>query len=329
MNTTTTHESPVGSAKRNSTRSMSPHKPTTLDITVLAGGPGMEREVSLNSGQAVRDALVRLGHYVELCDIGPQNVSALDRPADFVFIALHGEFGEDGTVQAELERRKIPYCGSNATASRLAMDKVQAKRRLEDRGIPTPKYVVADRHNVGKIASLFEPIAVVKPVLSGSSVDTTIARTSTALQASARAVVGKYGAALVEKYVSGRELTVGILGDVALPICEIRTRREFYDYQAKYIDDDTQYLFDIDLPADLQRRVQEMSLGAHRALGCEVFSRADVMVDAKTLEPYLLEINTIPGFTSHSLLPKAAARVGIGFDGLCQRIIELSFAAKR
>lgn len=329
MNTTTTHESSVGTTKRNSTRPSSPHKLSTLDITVLAGGPGMEREVSLNSGQAVRDALVRLGHRVELCDIGPQDLSALDRPADFVFIALHGEFGEDGAVQAELERRRIPYCGSNATASRLAMDKVQAKRRFEDRGIPTPKYVVADRHNVDKIASLFEPVAVVKPVSSGSSVDTTIARTPAALQSAARSVVDKYGSALVEQFVAGRELTVGILGDVALPICEIRTRREFYDYQAKYIDDDTQYLFEIDLPASLQSRAQEISLAAHRALGCEVFSRADVMVDSKTLEPFVLEVNTIPGFTSHSLLPKAAARVGIGFDALCQRIIELSLATKR
>jgi len=329
MKTAAAPETPAKTVMRKAARSTSRNRPLLLDITVLAGGPGMEREVSLNSGRAVCDALIRLGHRVELRDINPNDLSALDHPADFVFIALHGEFGEDGTVQAELEQRKIPYCGSNSTASRVAMDKVSAKQRFENCGIPTPKFIVADPKNVANIASHFQPVAVVKPISSGSSVDTTIARTSEALQSAARAVVEKYGAALVEQYIAGRELTVGILGDVALPICEIRTTREFYDYQAKYIDDDTQYLFDIDLPAGLQEKVQEIALFAHRALGCEIFSRVDVMVDADTLEPFVLEVNTIPGFTSHSLLPKAAARVGVGFDALCRRIIDLSLATRR
>jgi D-alanine-D-alanine ligase len=154
-------------------------------------------------------------------------------------------------------------------------------------------------------------------------VDTYITRDTAAFHAALEQVADKYGTALVEQYVCGPELTVGVVGDRALPVCQIRTKREVYDYQAKYIDDDTEYLFDIDLPDKLLNRIQEMSIGAHRALGCRDFSRVDWMVDGRTLEPYVLEINTIPGFTSHSLLPKAAARAGISFSQLCQEIVEL------
>jgi len=298
-----------------------------LDITVLAGGPGAEREVSLNSGQAVEDALRRLGHNVERHDIGPGDLSALERPVDIVFIALHGEFGEDGAIQAILEQRGIAYTGSNAAASRQAMDKAAAKNRFVERGIPTPKYEIIDGRSVVGVESRFSVPAVLKPLSSGSSVDTTIVHTPQALRDMATALVERHGRGLVERCIRGPELTVGVLGHQALPVCEIRTRREFYDYQAKYVDDDTQYLFDLDLPPPLIERVQRLSLAAHRALGCRVFSRVDCMIDAATSEPYFLEVNTIPGFTSHSLVPKAAARLGISFDELCQRIIELSLDA--
>jgi D-alanine-D-alanine ligase len=295
-----------------------------LDITVLAGGPGAEREVSLSSGRAVCDALRRLGHRVELCDIEPTELSVLDRPADFVFIALHGEFGEDGALQAELDARGLRYSGSGAAASRLAMDKARSKQSFILAGVPTPPYELVTRAGLAGLATRIKLPVVVKPVSSGSSVDTSIARTPKALEEAANAVVAKYGKALVEKYIAGPELTVGVLGDEALPVCEIRTQREFYDYQAKYLDDNTQYLFDLDLPSELLEGVQRFSLAAHRALGCRVFSRVDCMVDAASMEPYFLEVNTIPGFTSHSLLPKAAARIGLTFDRLCQRIVELS-----
>ena len=154
-------------------------------------------------------------------------------------------------------------------------------------------------------------------------------RDAKSLRSALELVSDRHESVLIERYVQGPELTVGILGDRALPICQIRTRREFYDYQAKYIDEDTEYLFDVDLPDAMLRRIGELSLRAHRALGCRDFSRVDWMVDAATLEPYLLEINTIPGFTSHSLLPKAAARVGISFDQLCRRITELGLARER
>ena len=295
-----------------------------LDITVLAGGPGSEREVSLDGGQAVYEALGRVGHRVSLRDIGPNDLSALDRPADFFFIVLHGEFGEDGTVQTELEARGLPYAGSGAAASRIAMDKAASKRRFEQAGIPTARFEVVSRERLAGLATRFPPPAVIKPVASGSSVDTTIARSSAELTDAAGGVVERYGEALVEDYIAGPELTVGILDDQALPVCEIRTKREFYDYQAKYVDDETEYLFHLDLPPALLEEIQSLSLQAHRVLGCEVFSRVDWMVDAATMKPYVLEINTIPGFTSHSLLPKAAARIGLSFDRFCQRIVELS-----
>ncbi len=303
------------------------HRLDCLDITVLSGGPGAEREVSLESGRAVDAALRRLGHRVEIRDIGPDDLSALDRPADLCFVALHGEFGEDGTLQSLLDDRGIRYSGSGAAASRLAMDKVESKRRFEAARIPTPAFSVVGRTELADLAGRVGLPAVVKPVSSGSSVDTTIVRTASQLISAAQQVVDRYGRALVERYIGGRELTVGILGEEALPVCEIRTTRPFYDYQAKYLDDSTQYLFDVDLPASVLDRVQRLSLLAHRTLGCRVFSRVDCIVEDVTQEPYFLEVNTIPGFTSHSLVPKAAAKRGVSFDQLCQTIIELSLRA--
>lgn len=300
-----------------------------LEITVLAGGPGVEREVSLNSGTMVRDALKRKGHHAIMLDIGPEDLAALDVPADMIFVALHGVFGEDGQVQRLLEERGIPYCGSDAEASALAMDKVSAKAKMIEREIPTPRFDLIKPARLEESIERMDLPVVVKPRASGSSVETYIARTREQLRASLESVVGKFGAALVERYIAGPELTVGIFGDAALPVCQIRTKREFYDYQAKYIDDDTEYLFDIDLPDELLARVQALSLAAHRALDCRDFSRVDWLVDEATLEPYAIEVNTIPGMTSHSLLPKAAARAGISFDDLCQRVVEAVMARAR
>jgi len=295
-----------------------------LDITVLAGGPGVEREVSLQSGKAVNEALNRLGHRATLCDIHPKDLSALDTPVDFVFIALHGEFGEDGAIQKILDEKGIAYAGTGTRASQLAIDKVESKKCFERAGINTPFFVLVTHENLNCFIEKISPPVVVKPVCSGSSVDISIARTQDDMMSATQSLVAKHGSALVEQFIDGPELTVGILGDLALPVCEIRTRREFYDYQAKYVDDDTQYLFDLDLPATILKQVQEASVEAHNALGCRSFSRVDWMVDTSQLKPYILEINTIPGFTSHSLLPKAAARIGLNFDTLCNRIIELS-----
>ena len=299
-----------------------------LEITVLAGGPSAEREVSLESGRSVHAALTRLGHDAVIYDVGPDDLTALDRPVDFVFIALHGEFGEDGTLQVELDARGLSYSGSNAAASRLAMDKAESKRCFIRAGVPTADFEVVDTTNRDEMLRRFPLPAVVKPVASGSSVDTYMVGDRDELQVRVDTVLAGHGTALLERFVSGRELTVGILDDVALPVCEIRTGREFYDYNAKYADDSTEYLFDFDMPPSLVERVQALSVEAHRALGCSVLSRVDWMIDGSTLEPFALEVNTIPGFTDHSLLPKAASRIGLNFDALCQRIIDLSLGDK-
>ena len=295
-----------------------------LDITVLSGGPSDERQVSLASGSAIAAALARLGHRVTVCDISPDDLSALDRPADLVFVALHGEFGEDGQLQLELEKRGIPFTGTGSVASALTMDKVKTKTKLVGVGLPTPRFDVARVARIAQVAARWRLPVVVKPVDSGSSVDTHMVHDRNRFLDALNDVVQKHERALIEELIEGPELTVGIIGERALPVIEIRTTREFYDYQAKYIDDQTQYLFDISLPEAVLERIQQMSLRAANVLGCRDFCRVDWMVDAVTHEPYILEINTIPGFTSHSLLPKAAARVGISFDELCQQIVTMA-----
>ena len=295
-----------------------------LKIAVLSGGASAEREVSLKSGRAVADALGSLGHTVWLADIRPDRLEALDLPVDLVFIALHGSFGEDGRLQKLLEDRGIRYCGSGPEASALAMDKVAAKKRFVEAGVPTPRFDVVTPERVKQVLRFWSPPAVVKPVAEGSSVDCVMAFDAATLAAALGELSGRYGRCLIEQYVSGPELTVGVLGDQVLPPIQIRTRRAFYDYQAKYLDGDTEYLFDIDLPAAVLEQVKALSLRAHRALGCRDFSRVDWMVDGQTHQPYALEVNTIPGFTDHSLLPKAARRVGLSFAELCQRIVALA-----
>ncbi len=295
-----------------------------LNITVLTGGPSSEREVSLKSGQAVANALRGLGHQVTASDITPEDLHALDIPADLVFIALHGAFGEDGRIQRLLDERGLRYTGSGAEASALAMDKVASKCRFVECEVPTPRFDVVTPERVEKAAAMWPVPAVIKPVGEGSSIDIRIVHSRAELGSSLAELTGRYGRCLLEQYIVGPELTVGVLGEQALPVIEIRTTREFYDYQAKYIDNDTQYLFEVDLPAAVLEEVQRLSVAAHQSLGCRHFSRVDWMIDAATNQPYALEINTIPGFTDHSLLPKAAARAGLGFPELCRRILELA-----
>jgi D-alanine-D-alanine ligase len=204
------------------------------------------------------------------------------------------------------------------------MDKLVSKRKCRELAIPTPEFELVTPANVGGVAATFELPAVVKPVAEGSSVDVIIARDRSALGGALSWSLDKYGRVLAERFIAGRELTVGILGDEALPVCEIRPQREFYDYCAKYEDDATQYIFDLDLPAELLAEVRAMSLRIHQGLACRHLSRVDWILASADQRPYFLEVNTIPGFTSHSLVPKAAARVGYSFEQLCQRIVELA-----
>lgn len=298
-----------------------------MNITLLCGGISAEREVSLKSGMGVAAALLRRGHQVFTADISPTNLAALDhKPCDLVFPVLHGEFGEDGGLQEILEQRKIPFVGSGSAASRLAMDKQAVKALLHKVGIPTPAWQVvtsADfRAGWNPSATLFP--CVVKPASEGSSVACRICQSAAEADEHLRQTLEHYSAMLVEKYIQGPELTIGILDGKPLPIIEIRPKTAFYDYEAKYLRNDTDYNFKINLPADTLDRATRAAVDTYWRVGARHLSRVDVMVDGATGRPYVLEINTLPGFTDHSLLPKAAAEAGINFDTLCHRLAQMA-----
>jgi len=323
--------------------------PGSLTIGVWMGGVSREREVSLAGGRAVAEALRGLGHDVRPMDVRPADVTPdLARDLDVVFLALHGAWGEDGTLQAELDHLGVCYTGSGPVASRLAMDKVAAKRRFGAAGVPTPAFRVVDPTDDGPLVEAFEtlgPDLVVKPVADGSSIDVAMVDTLDGLVEAVRPIWARGEPALVERRIFGREFTVAVLGEETLPTIEIRTPggwfdcevaapaagarpakpTTWYDYKYKYESDETQYVFDHGLPAEVDARLQAVALAAHRALGCRDLSRVDLIVTPAG-EPEVLEINTIPGFTSHSLVPKAAARAGLSFGRLCERIVALAWA---
>lgn len=303
-----------------------PERCNRLKVTVLRGGPSPEREVSLTSGAAVAAALRREGYEVYEADIGPDDLAALDQPVDVVFPVLHGTFGEDGILQRILDDRGLRYVGSGAEASARAMDKVAAKDCVGRAGILTPEYEVWTAAGDGTLATRLPLPVVVKPVDQGSSVATFIVRDEARFPGAVREVAGQFGRALVEQFIDGDEITVGILGDQALPPICVRPKRPFYDYQAKYQDDATEYLFDAGHPASLLEQARRQSLTVFAALGCRHLARVDWMAD-RDGRLWFLELNTIPGFTSHSLVPKAAARTGIPFDALCARLVEMAAAS--
>ncbi len=301
-----------------------------LDVTVLMGGPSSEREVSLMSGTAIADGLARVGHRVRRADISPRDTTALDAAdIDVVFIALHGEFGESGEVQSLCEHRNLRYTGSGPVPSKLGLDKAAAKQIFKRAaGLDTPDWMILEEFHPPALRKKWlaeiPPPVVLKPVTGGSSVDVTIARDEHTRDEALEDLMDKYGRAMLERFVPGRELTVGILGDRALPVLEIRPRQAFYDYRAKYADDaGTQYVFDHGLEEDVIRRTQAAALEAHRVLGCRDLSRVDFILDAQN-RPQIIEINTIPGFTSHSLLPMAAGRAGIPFDRLVDMLVQMA-----
>ncbi|MDD4890383.1 MAG: D-alanine--D-alanine ligase [Phycisphaerae bacterium] len=296
-----------------------------LNILVLAGGPSAEREVSLMGGKSVAESLRRLGHRVTLVDIRPEDLSALDAPGiDVVFPVLHGTWGEDGQLQAILDRRGLAYPGSGPEASALAMDKAASKTAFQAAGLSTPAWQVVSAWSDAIAAT--ELPAVVKPIDQGSSVDLTIARDPVPLRKAVESVCAAYGRCMIEQFAKGREMTVGVLDQAALPPIEIVVHgHEFYDYQAKYFDDSTEYRVEPPIPAAVRTELQRQSLAAHRALGCRDFSRVDFILQDDG-RPAILEVNTIPGFTSHSLLPKAAAHMGLDFGALCQRLVELAMS---
>ena len=301
-------------------------KPMT--VAVLMGGVSSEREVSLASGKNVAEALRGRGHTVLEVVVNDETLNALwNAQPDVVFIALHGGFGEDGGMQALLESRGLPYTGSGVEASKLAMNKVASKEVFLSAGVPTPDYFGLSRNaplssHMVLAEKLGLPV-VVKPVAEGSSVGVTVVRKMDELAVALAKAFPFGGQVVMETYIPGREMTVGVLDGQALPIIEIIPKGESYDYHAKYKSDETLYLLDFDLDPAVYKAIQAACVKAHEVLGCKVFSRVDVRLNPAN-EFYILEVNTIPGFTSHSLMPKAAKRAGIEFGELCERIIEVS-----
>lgn len=291
-------------------------------IVILCGGPSAEREVSLRSGAAVGRALQSLGAETVLVDPETGDVRLPER-LDFIFNALHGTFGEDGIVQSILDQTGVPYTGEGVDGSRAAFDKIESKKRFIEAGVPTAPYVTLRK---GENLELSLPV-VVKVPCQGSSVGIYIAKEPAELDAALAKAFSQTDTVLVEKFVAGRELTVGVLGDEALPIIEIRPKGGFYSYENKYTWTNRGGAAEHECPAHLPNGetelVQEAALAAHRALGLQIYSRVDVILDENRL-PQVLEVNTIPGMTETSLLPEAAAAAGISMPKLCEKILQLS-----
>jgi D-alanine-D-alanine ligase len=291
-------------------------------IAVLCGGPGSEREVSLRSGSGVANALRSLGADAFVLDVKNGDFH-LPAGTDLVFNTLHGTFGEDGTIQAILDQREIVYTGEGVQGSRLAFDKIESKKRFIERGVPTPPYVTIRK---GEIPDLPIPY-VVKVPCQGSSVGVYIVKSIDELEPALTNAFALADVLLIEAFVAGRELTVGVLGDKTLPIIEIRPKGGFYSYENKYTWTNRGGAAEHECPARLsaaqRESVESASLAAHRALDLEIYSRVDVMLDARD-EPNVLEVNTIPGMTETSLLPEAAAAAGISMAHLCEYIVQIS-----
>jgi D-alanine-D-alanine ligase len=292
-------------------------------VAVLLGGKSAEREVSLKSGGMVLKALRSKGIDAHPFDPKEKDFAALEKERfERVFIALHGRFGEDGTVQGILEWLGIPYTGSGVLASALAMDKLRTKRIWSAEGLPTaPHAVLTSESNLKAVCKKLGLPIFVKPAREGSSVGMTKVKRAGDLEEAFALAVNYDPVVIAEKFIDGPELTVSILGEDVLPIIRIETPREFYDYEAKYIANDTRYLIPCGLPKPKEKQIQAMCLKAFQALGCRGWGRVDLMLDRRG-KPYLLEINTSPGMTDHSLVPMAARAVGINYEDLCVKILE-------
>jgi len=312
-------------------------------VGVLMGGPSSERDISIKSGKAVFRALkknninavsyelampLNTNGYIQSVK---EKIGAMD--IDIAFIALHGEFGEDGTIQKILEEIKIPYAGSKTRASKLAIDKIDSREIFEKNNIPMPRYNVVVRGEVlpdepvsDNIKIFFEELSmpiVVKPSTEGSSIGLSMVDSENSLYKAVSNAFKYSDRVIIEEYIEGREITVGILEDRALPVVEIIPKNRFFDFEAKYNKGATDYKVPAEIDKEKYRECQEMALLAHKVLGARFFSRVDMILD-KDGTPYILELNTIPGLTETSLLPLAAAEAGIDFNQLVLKILESS-----
>jgi D-alanine-D-alanine ligase len=302
-----------------------PRKPlTSARIGVIMGGRSAERDISLRTGRAVHAALLRRGYKAVAIDAADVLTDQLrTRKVEIAFIALHGPGGEDGTIQGLLEVLGIPYTGSGVRASAIAMHKPTAKALLHSEGIPVPDGSViraASGQRLSLPAAIRWPV-IVKPAAQGSTIGITIVRQPSEWSTALKRAHEFDPEAIVEAYIPGRELTVSVLSGTALPAVEIVAPNGFYDYAAKYEKGKTRYLCPAPLAATLRKRLSDLALKSYRLIGCEGAARVDFRVTAKG-RPYVLEVNTIPGMTETSLLPMAAAKAGIAYDSLTERILE-------
>lgn len=305
-----------------------------LRIALLFGGNSSERDVSIRSGEAVWAALERIGHKVTPVDYGRDDMSVLerDRP-DFVFVALHGGEGEDGTVQRRLEEMGLPYSGSGPVASRLAMDKELTKAEFLAHRVPTPPGEVAEEfdaaYRLRRMARRLGWPLCVKPIDQGSSIGVSLVRGPEEVESALAGALAHGPRVLMEKGIVGRELTVGVVGNRALPVCEVIAPSGFFDFNAKYNKQaGTRYVVNPELPGPVAKMAQHYARRAHHALRCHGYSRVDLMLDANN-DLWVLEVNTLPGMTETSLLPKSAAAEGVSFDELVQELIDVSREARR
>lgn len=304
-------------------------------IGVLMGGPSSEREISLRSGAAVYDSLKKQAFDVVALDIqtsDPGQVKDLLRASGIAsaFIALHGRFGEDGQVQAILDDLGIRYTGSGRGASSRAMDKISAKSVFREYGLPTPRAATFDAASSAKGSAVCADFGlpwVIKPATHGSSIGLSIIESNDRLAEALKIAFSYDDRLLIEEYIKGRELTVGIIANRPLCVIEIVPKNKFFDFEAKYRKGMTDYIVPARLDEAVARKIQDTALAAHRALGCTGCSRADIILDPEGI-PFVLEVNTVPGLTATSLLPKAAAVEGIDFDRLCAQLLESVYEKK-
>lgn len=305
----------------------------TKKIAVLMGGPSTEREVSLNTGGAILKALQEKGYQAIAMELDPLHFveQIKDEKIDVVFNAVHGKFGEDGTIQGALELIGIPYTGSGMLASAVAMDKVISKRLFMADGIPTPRALFFQcTTNTSEILKTIEkqfslPV-VVKAASQGSSIGVSIVSDAPALEAAVEEAFGYSDHIVVEEFIKGKELTVAVIGDEtaqALPVIEIVPHSGRYDYRSKYTKGCTDYIVPAELEHVVTERIQNLAVRAFQLFGCRGVARVDFMMD-EAGQPYVLEINTIPGMTATSLVPKAAAATGLSFSDLCEQILKMA-----
>jgi D-alanine-D-alanine ligase len=311
-----------------------------LKVAVLMGGWSAEREISLRTGGQVSKALKSLGYQVTEIDVGENFIEEIKEvKPDVVFIALHGRFGEDGTVQGVLDLLGLPYTGSGVLASALGLNKVKSKQIFKACGIPTPdflalsemEYKQRESESEQKIIERIGLPLVVKPACEGSTIGLSIVKEESQLKLALGKAFKYDREVVVEKFIQGKEVTVGILGDEsvqALPTLEIVSKKEFYDFEAKYTVGLSEHVIPARIPEHQQLEVQELAIKAHKALGCENFSRVDLIVEPGG-EAFVLEVNTIPGLTEISLFPDAARAAGISFPQLISKLIDLALAKSK